>query len=295
MGQKVNPHGLRVGVIKDWDSRWYARNEKVGDLLVEDYNLRKELKKRLYSAGVPKIEIERDNAKIKIYVHCSRPGVVIGKGGEEIEKLRLELEKKLGKPVALNIVEVKNPDLDAQLVAENIAQQLEKRIAFRRAMKNCMGRAMRMGALGIKVQASGRLNGAEIARTEQYHDGTIPLQTLRADIDYGFAEAATTYGRIGIKVWIYKGEILTQALRTTPRTIDTKNYKEREQRPRRNDRYGDRNGNRQGGGFNNNRQGGGFNNNNRQGGGFNRQGGFNSRPAGQSAPRPAAPKEGGAQ
>ena len=276
MGQKVNPHGLRVGVIKDWDSRWYARNEKVGDLLVEDYKLRNELKKRLYSAGVPKIEIERDNARIRIYVHCARPGMVIGKGGEEIEKLRAELEKRLGKTVDLKIVEVKNPDINAQLVAENIAQQLEKRIAFRRAMKNAMGRAMRMGALGIKVQASGRLNGAEIARTEHYHDGTIPLQTLRADIEYGFAEAATTYGRIGIKVWIYKGEVLTQTLRTTPRTIDTKNYKEREQRPRRDRRDGNR------GGFNRN-------NNNRQGG-FNRQGG--SRPAGN---RPAAPKEGGAQ
>ena len=281
MGQKVNPHGLRVGVIKDWDSRWYARNEKVGDLLVEDYNLRKELKKRLYSAGVPKIEIERAADKIKIYVHCARPGVVIGKGGEEIEKLRVELEQKLGKSVALNIVEVKSPDIDAQLVAENIAQQLEKRIAFRRAMKNAMGRAMRMGALGIKVQASGRLNGAEIARTEQYHDGTIPLQTIRADIEYGFAEAATTYGRIGIKVWIYKGEVLTQTLRTTPRTIDTKNYKEREQRPRRDRREG---GNR--GGFNN-RQG---NNGERRQGGFNRQGG--NRPAGN---RPAPAKEGGAQ
>ena len=274
MGQKVNPHGLRVGVIKDWDSRWYARNEKVGDLLVEDYKLRNELKKRLYSAGVPKIEIERDNARIRIYVHCARPGMVIGKGGEEIEMLRAELEKRLGKTVDLKIVEVKNPDINAQLVAENIAQQLEKRIAFRRAMKNAMGRAMRMGALGIKVQASGRLNGAEIARTEHYHDGTIPLQTLRADIEYGFAEAATTYGRIGIKVWIYKGEVLTQTLRTTPRTIDTKNYKEREQRPRRDRRDGNR---------------GGFNRNNRQGG-FNRQGG--GRPAGN---RPAAPKEGGAQ
>ena len=274
MGQKVNPHGLRVGVIKDWDSRWYARNEKVGDLLVEDYELRNELKKRLYSAGVPKIEIERDNARIRIYVHCARPGMVIGKGGEEIEKLRAELEKRLGKTVDLKIVEVKNPDINAQLVAENIAQQLEKRIAFRRAMKNAMGRAMRMGALGIKVQASGHLNGAEIARTEHYHDGTIPLQTLRADIEYGFAEAATTYGRIGIKVWIYKGEVLTQTLRTTPRTIDTKNYKEREQRPRRDRRDGNR---------------GGFNRNNRQGG-FNRQGG--GRPAGN---RPAAPKEGGAQ
>ena len=216
MGQKVNPHGLRVGVIKDWDSRWYARNEKVGDLVVEDYKLRKYLKKTLYSAGIPKIEIERDNAKIKIYLHCARPGVVIGKGGTEIERLRLELEKKLGKPVALNIVEVKTPDTDAQLVAENIAQQLEKRISFRRAMKNSMGRAMRMGARGIKVMCSGRLGGAEIARSECYHDGTIPLQTIRADIDYGFAEAATTYGRIGIKVWIYKGEVLSQTLRTTP-------------------------------------------------------------------------------
>ena len=284
MGQKVNPHGLRVGVIKDWDSRWYARDEKVGDLIVEDYNLRRELKKRLYAAGVPKIEIERDNARIRIYVHCARPGMIIGKGGEEIEKLRAELEKRLGKTVVLNIVEVRNADTDAQLVAENIAQQLEKRIAFRRAMKNAMGRAMRMGALGIKVQVSGRLNGAEIARTEQYHDGTIPLQTLRADIEYGFTEAATTYGRLGVKVWIYKGEVLTQTLRTTPRTIDTKNYKEREQRPRRDRRDGDR---RQGG-FN--RQGG----DRRQGGG---QGGFN-RQGGQGAnrgPRPSAPKEGGAQ
>ena len=291
MGQKVNPHGLRVGVIKDWDSRWYARNEKVGDLLVEDYKLRKELKKRLYSAGVPKIEIERDNAKIRIYVHCARPGIVIGKGGEEIEKLRAELEKKLGKSVVLNIVEVKNPDTNAQLVAENIAQQLEKRIAFRRAMKNAMGRAMRMGALGIKVQASGRLNGAEIARTEQYHDGTIPLQTLRADIDYGFAEAATTYGRIGVKCWIYKGEVLSQALRTTPRTLDTKNFKERPDRPRRRDdrKFGDRKpgfGGDRKPGFGGPRQGG-FNNNRPQGG-YNRpQGG--ARPA-----APAAPKEGGA-
>ena len=290
MGQKVNPHGLRVGVIKDWDSRWYARDEKVGDLIVEDYNLRKELKKKLYAAGVPKIEIERDSQRVKIYVHCARPGIVIGKGGEDIEKLRLELEKKLGKSVSLNIVEVRDPDMDAQLVAESIAQQLEKRIAFRRAMKNAMGRAMRMGARGIKVQAGGRLNGAEIARVEHYHDGTIPLQTLRADIDYGFAEAATTYGRIGIKVWIYKGEVLTQSLRTTPRTIDTKNYKEREQRPRRRDDRGPRQG---GGSFNRDRQGGGSFNRDRQGGGP-RSG--NNRPAGQGAPRPAAaPKEGGAQ
>ena len=239
MGQKVNPHGLRVGVIKDWDSRWYAKDELVGDLLVEDFNLRKDLKKRLYAAGVPKIEIERAADKIKIYVHCARPGMIIGKGGEDIEKLRVELEQKLGKSVALNIVEVRNPDLDAQLVAESIAQQLEKRIAFRRAMKNAMGRAMRGGALGIKVQAGGRLNGAEIARTECYHDGTIPLQTIRADIDYGFAEAATTYGRIGIKVWIYKGEVLNTTLRAAAPEPE-----KRERRERRGDR---RNGDRRNG------------------------------------------------
>ncbi len=200
---------------------------RVGDLLVEDKKIRDYLKKTLYGAGIPKIEIERDNAKVRVYLHCARPGMVIGKGGEDIEKLRLNLEKMLGKSVALNIVEVKSPDMNAQLVAENIAQQLEKRIGFRRAMKNAMGRAMRAGALGIKTLLSGRLGGAEIARTEHYHDGTIPLQTLRADIDYGFAEAATTYGRIGVKVWVYKGEVLTQTLRTTPRTLDTKNFKER--------------------------------------------------------------------
>ena len=283
MGQKVNPHGLRVGVIKDWDSRWYARNEKVGDLLVEDKKIRDFLKKTQYGAGIPKIEIERDNAKVRIYLHCARPGVVIGKGGEAIEALRLKLEKMIGKAVALNIVEVKSPDMNAQLVAENIAQQLEKRIGFRRAMKNAMGRAMRMGARGIKTQVSGRLGGAEIARTEHYHDGTIPLQTLRADIDYGFAEAATTYGRIGVKVWVYKGEILSQALRTTPRTLDTKNFKERPDRPRRDRRDGDRKG-----GFGGDRRQGGFNRNGQgrpQGQGFNR------------GPRPAAPaaaKEGGA-
>ncbi len=284
MGQKVNPHGLRVGVIKDWDSRWYARNEKVGDLVVEDYNLRKYLKKTLYSAGIPKIEIERDNAKIKIYLHCARPGVVIGKGGTEIERLRLELEKKLGKPVALNIVEVKSPDTNAQLVAENIAQQLEKRIAFRRAMKNAMGRAMRSGARGIKVMCSGRLAGAEIARNECYHDGTIPLQTIRADIEYGFAEAATTFGRIGVKVWIYKGEVLTQTLRTTPRTLDTtKPYEERrERRPRRD---GDRRPRRDGqGGYQ--RREGGFNRNGNRPQGDRPQGGYR---------KPAENKEGGAQ
>ena len=296
MGQKVNPHGLRVGGIKDWDSRWYARNEKVGDLLVEDKKIRDYLKKTLYSAGIPKIEIERDNAKVRIYLHCARPGVVIGKGGADIERLRLQLEKMIGKSVALNIVEVKAPDMNAQLVAENIAQQLEKRIGFRRAMKNAMGRAMRMGARGIKTCVSGRLGGAEIARTEHYHDGTIPLQTLRADIDYGFAEAATTYGRIGVKVWIYKGEVLTQSLRTTPRTLDTKNFKERPDRPRRDRRDGDRKGgfNRQGGGFNNNRQGG-YGNRPQGGFGSRPQGNFNNnRPAGASRPAAStAPKEGG--
>ena len=265
MGQKVNPHGLRVGVIKDWDSRWYARNEKVGDLLVEDKKIRDYLKKTLYGAGIPKIEIERDNAKTRIYLHCARPGVVIGKGGEDIKKIEAQLVKMTGKPVDLKIVEVRDADTNAQLVAENIAQQLEKRIGFRRAMKNAMGRAMRAGAKGIKTSCSGRLGGAEIARTEHYHDGTSPLQTLRADIDYGFAEAATTYGRIGVKVWIYKGEVLTQALRTTPRTLDTsKPYQERRDRPRRDRRDGDR---RQGG-FNRDRQGG-FNRD-RQNGGFNR-------------------------
>ena len=293
MGQKVNPHGLRVGVIKAWDSRWYARNEKVGDLLVEDKKIRDYLKKTLYGAGIPKIEIERDNnAKVRIYLHCARPGLVIGKGGEDIKKIEAQLVKLTGKAVDLKIVEVRDVDTNAQLVAENIAQQLEKRTGFRRAMKNAMGRAMRSGAKGIKTSCSGRLGGAEIARTEHYHDGTIPLQTLRADIDYGFAEAATTYGRIGVKVWIYKGEVLTQALRTTPRTLDTsKPYQERRDRPRRDRRDGDR-----------------------RGGGFNRdrgprpagQGGFNRgpRPAGQGnfnnnrGPRPAgdnAPKEGGAQ
>ena len=213
MGQKVNPHGLRVGVIKDWDSRWYAREDKVGNLIVEDYKIRQFLKKTLYSAGVPTIEIERDSAKVRIYIHCSRPGVVIGKGGQEIERLRQEVEKLIGKPVALSIVEVRTPDTNAQLVAENIAQQLEKRISFRRAMKQTIGRAMKAGAKGIKTSVSGRLGGADIARSEGYHEGSIPLQTLRANIDYGFAEAKTTYGRIGVKVWIYKGQVLPKAKR----------------------------------------------------------------------------------
>ena len=197
-----------MGVIKDWDSRWFARDNAFGDILVEDYNLRKFLKKKLYDAGVPKIEIERTADKVRINIHCARPGIVIGKGGAEIERIRLSVEKMIGKPVALSIVEVRTPDTNAQLVAENIAAQLERRVSFRRALKQSIGRTMRLGARGIKTQVSGRLGGAEIARTEQYHEGTIPLQTIRADIDYGFAEAKTTYGRIGVKVWIYKGEVL---------------------------------------------------------------------------------------
>ena len=208
MGQKVNPHGLRVGVIKDWDSRWFTSKKDFGDTLVEDYNLRKVLKKQLYSAGISKIEIERDGKRVRLHIHCAKPGMIIGKGGSEIEKLRLQCEKFLNKPVNINIVEIKHPDVDAQLVAENIALQLEKRISFRRAMKQAIGRSMKFGAKGIKTMCSGRLGGAEIARSEQYHEGTIPLQTLRADIDYGFAEANTTYGKIGVKVWIYKGEVI---------------------------------------------------------------------------------------
>ena len=240
MGQKVNPHGLRVGVIKDWDSRWYAREDKVGDLIVEDYKIRQFLKKTLYSAGVPTIEIERDSAKVRIYIHCSRPGVVIGKGGEQIEKLRQEVEKLIGKPVALSIVAVRTHDTNAQLVAENIAQQLEKRIGFRRAMKNAMGRAMRMGARGIKVKCGGRLGGAEIARSESYHEGTIPLQTIRADIEYGFAEAATTYGRIGVKVWIYKGAVLNTTLRAAATPEPEKRERRQGDRRQGDRRQGDR-------------------------------------------------------
>ena len=257
MGQKVNPHGLRVGVIKDWDSRWYAREDKVGDLVVEDYNIRKYLKNKLYAAGVAKIEIERSNGKVKININCSRPGVVIGKAGAEIENLRKEMEAKLGKSVALNIVEVRSPDLNAQLVAENIAQQLEKRISFRRAMKKAMQQATRLGAKGIKVMCAGRLGGAEIARSETYHEGTIPLQTIRADIEYGFAEAATTYGRIGVKVWIYKGEVLNTTLRAAAPV-------EPERRERRDNRRGDR---RQG----DRRQGDRRNNGERRN--YNREGG----------------------
>ena len=212
MGQKVNPHGLRVGVIKNWDSRWFVKDSDFGDTLVSDYNLRKFLKKTLYEAGIALIEIERDASRVRVNIHCAKPGLVIGKGGSEIDKLRATCQKMLGgKETLLNIVEIKNPDVNAQLVAENIAAQLEKRISFRRAMKQAIGRAMKLGAKGIKVKCSGRLGGAEIARNEQYHEGTIPLQTLRADIDYGFAEANTTYGKIGIKVWLYRGEVLVGA------------------------------------------------------------------------------------
>ena len=207
MGQKVNPHGLRVGIIKGWDSRWYAE-DAFADNLVEDYNIRKFLKKKLYNAGISKIEIERAADRAKVIVHTAKPGVVIGKGGAEIEKIKAEVQKLTDKKIVVDIKEVKKPDKDAQLVAESIAQQLENRISFRRAMKSCMGRTMRAGAKGIKAACSGRLGGADMARTEFYSEGTIPLQTLRADIDYGFAEADTTYGKIGVKVWIYKGEIL---------------------------------------------------------------------------------------
>jgi len=210
MGQKVNPHGLRVGIIKDWDSKWFANDSVFGDTLVEDYNIRKFLKKTLYEAGVSKFEIERKANKVTVNIHVAKPGLVIGRQGADIEKLKNKLIALTGKEVNVNIVEIKSPDMCAQLVAENIAAQLERRISFRRAMKQCMGRSMKMGAKGIKTAVSGRLGGAEIARTEHYHEGTIPLQTLRADIDYGFAEANTTYGKIGCKVWIYKGEILPE-------------------------------------------------------------------------------------
>ena len=208
MGQKVNPHGLRVGIIKDWDSRWYAEGNDFSDALVEDYNIRKHLKKKLYQAGISKIEVERASDRVKVIVYAAKPGVVIGKGGAEIENTKKELGKLTTKKVLLDIKEIKRPDKDAQLVAENIAAQLENRVSFRRAMKSAMGRTMKTGVLGIKASCGGRLGGADIARTETYSEGTIPLQTLRADIDYGFAEADTTYGKVGVKVWIYKGEVL---------------------------------------------------------------------------------------
>lgn len=208
MGQKVNPHGLRVGIIKDWDSKWYAEGPEFADSLVEDYNIRKFLKKKLYASGISKIEIERASDRVRVSVFTAKPGYVIGKGGAEIEKIKKELEKMTGKKMVVDIKEVKRPDKDAQLVAENIAQQLENRVSFRRAMKSSMNRSMKAGVLGIKASCAGRLGGADMARIETYNEGTIPLQTLRADIDYGFAEADTTYGKVGVKVWIYKGEVL---------------------------------------------------------------------------------------
>ncbi len=214
MGQKVNPHGLRVGVIKNWDSRWYAPDEKFGDILVQDYKIREYVKKALFKAGVPKVEIERDNTgKITVYIHCAKPGIVIGHQGDGINKLKADISAIAGAPVNVSVLEVKPVEMNAQLVAENIADQLERRISFRRAMKQSIQRTMRMGAKGIKVTVSGRLGGAEIARSEHYHEGTIPLQTIRADIDYGFWEANTTYGKIGVKVWIYKGEVLSEVAR----------------------------------------------------------------------------------
>ncbi len=239
MGQKVNPHGLRVGVIKNWDSRWFESDETFGDTLVSDYKIRTYLKKKLQAAGVPKIEIERDNARVRVFVHCAKPGMVIGKKGEDIEKLKVELEGMVKKPVIVNVVEIKSPDLNAQLVSESICSQLERRIGFRRAMKQAIGRTMRLGARGIKISCSGRLGGAEIARTEHYHEGTIPLQTLRADIDYGFFEANTTYGKIGVKVWIYKGEVLADNGNATPR-------ERTQRRPRRNDNNNNRRDNARG-------------------------------------------------
>lgn len=276
MGQKVNPHGLRVGVIKNWDSRWYSKDETFGDTLVSDYKLRTYLKKSLFSAGIPKIEIERDNERVRVFIHCAKPGMVIGRGGTEIEKLKATIEKMVGKPASVNVVEVKQPDLSAQLVAESVANQLERRIAFRRAMKQAIGRAMRMGAKGIKISVSGRLGGAEIARSEHYHEGTIPLQTLRADIDYGMWEANTTYGKIGVKVWIFKGEVLPDVKKkfTTMKPELSAPRQERRQGDRRD---GQRRDNRHGGG------GRPFNNQNRGFGGGRPQGG--NRPQGGGRPQ----------
>ena len=277
MGQKVNPHGLRVGVIKNWDSRWFEKDETFGDTLVSDYNLRSYLKKSLFSAGIAKIEIERDNDRVRVFIHCAKPGMVIGRQGSEIEKLKATIEKKVGKPASVNVVEVRNPDMSAQLVAESVASQLERRISFRRAMKLSIGRTMRMGAKGIKIAVSGRLGGAEIARTEHYHEGTIPLQTLRADIDYGVWEANTTYGKIGVKVWIFKGEVLPDLKKkfTTMKPELNAPKPDRRQGDRREKRDGQRrDGNRP----------------------FNRQGG--NRPFNQNRPfngerKPNTNKEGG--
>ena len=285
MGQKVNPHGLRVGVIKGWDSRWCVKDEVFGDTLVQDYKIRKLLKEELQKAGVPKIEIERDQYRVRVYIHCAKPGMVIGRSGDNIEKLKKEVEAIVGKdangnviPVSVNVVEVRNPELNAQLVAENIAAQLEGRVAFRRAMKMAIRNTMRLGARGIKITCGGRLGGAEIARSEHYHEGTIPLQTIRADIDYGFWEANTTYGKIGVKVWIYNGEVLNEGAA----------------RERRNDRRNDRRGDRRNNGER--RDNRGPRNNDRRQGGNRPQG---NRPQGNrpqgNRPQGARPtKEGGA-
>ncbi len=276
MGQKVNPHGMRVGIIKDWDSRWFARKKEFGDTLVEDYNLREYIKKTLYAAGIARIEIERIPEKVRIHIHCAKPGLVIGRGGTEIDNLRKKLEAKIGKSVSVNIIEVKVMDLCAQLVAEKIASDLENRVAFRRAMKGSIGRTMKMGAKGIKIMCAGRLAGAEIARSECYHEGTIPLQTIRADIDYGFAEANTTYGRIGVKVWIYKGEVLkgdaAKAAANKERYEKKNDRRNDDRRRRRDDRNGgnDRRPRRDFNGNNGDRRPrGSFNQNRREGGSAN--------------------------
>ena len=285
MGQKVNPHGLRVGVIKGWDSRWCVKDEVFGDTLVQDYKIRKLLKEELQKAGVPKIEIERDQYRVRVYIHCAKPGQVIGRSGDNIEKMKKEVEAIVGKdangkviPVSINVVEIRNPELNAQLVAENIAAQLEGRVAFRRAMKMAIRNTMRLGARGIKITCGGRLGGAEIARSEHYHEGTIPLQTIRADIEYGFWEANTTYGKIGVKVWIYNGEVLNEGAA----------------RERRNDRRNDRRGDRRNNGER--RDNRGPRNNDRRQGGNRPQG---NRPQGNrpqgNRPQGARPtKEGGA-
>lgn len=279
MGQKVNPHGLRVGVIKNWDSRWFVSDQEFGDTLVSDHKLRTFLKKKEQQAGVPKIEIERAGDMVRIYIHCAKPGMIIGRQGTEIDKLKAECEKMLGKTVSINVVEIKQPDLDAQLVAENIASQLEKRISFRRAMKQSIGRTMRLGAKGIKVAVSGRLGGAEIARSEHYHEGTIPLQTIRADIDYGFWEANTTYGKIGVKVWIYKGEVLAES---TEKTGEDRRQRRRFNNDNRGDRR-DRRDRRDGG----RREGGRHDGARREGGRPNPYSNYNG-PRG-----PRTPREGG--
>ena len=284
MGQKSNPIGLRLQINRTWDSRWYAEGGEYARLLEEDLKLRKYIMESLPQAAISKVVIERPAKLCRVSIYAARPGVIIGKKGADIEKLRAKLSKMTSSEVKLNIVEIRKPEIDAKLVAQGVADQLIRRVAFRRAMKRTVSMARKFGGEGIKVTCSGRLAGAEIARTEWYRDGRVPLQTLRADIDYGFAEAATTFGRIGVKVWIYKGEILSQALRTTPRTLDTsKPYQERRER-RGNRRDGDRRG-----GFRRDGQNGGFNRD-RQNGGFNRgprpEGGFR---------KPAEKKEGGAQ